>query len=183
MIGLAAIFWMFVILFAIIGAMRGWAKELLVTFSAILGMFVLSVITNYLPVIGPMLKGNPDLAYWVNTITFILIVFFGYQSPSIARYAGVNRFAREKFQDGLLGFMLGAFNGYLVVGTLLWFLQEAYNATGSYPLSFIIPPDANTDIGKAYLNLVNYLPPTWLNGVTLYIAVAIAFAFVLVVFL
>lgn len=49
MIGLAAIFWMFVILFAIIGAMRGWAKELLVTFSAILAMFIISVITNYLP--------------------------------------------------------------------------------------------------------------------------------------
>ncbi len=36
MVSLIVIFWMYVILFAIIGGMRGWAKELLVTFSVIL---------------------------------------------------------------------------------------------------------------------------------------------------
>jgi hypothetical protein len=35
----------------------------------------------------------------------------------------------------------------------------------------------------AYFDLVKRLPPVWLNGVTIYIAVAIAFAFVLIVFL
>ena len=38
MVTLNFLFWMFVILFGVIGAMRGWAKELLVTFSAILAL-------------------------------------------------------------------------------------------------------------------------------------------------
>ena len=38
MISLAVVFWMYVILFAIIGGMRGWAKEILVTFSVILAL-------------------------------------------------------------------------------------------------------------------------------------------------
>lgn len=36
MISILSVFWMFVILFGLIGAMRGWAKELLVIFSIVL---------------------------------------------------------------------------------------------------------------------------------------------------
>ena len=183
MIGLHAIFWMFVILFGIIGAMRGWAKELLVTFSVILAMFILAVLENFVPVIGPMIKNSPETAYWVRTILLITLVFFGYQSPSIGRLSGNTRFAREKLQDSLLGFILGAINAYLFIGTLLWYLQNAYTGLEKYPLAFIIPPDANSEIGMAYFDLVKRLPPVWLTGVTIYIAVAIAFAFVLIVFL
>ncbi len=32
MVSLAFVFWMYVVLFAIIGGMRGWAKEILVSF-------------------------------------------------------------------------------------------------------------------------------------------------------
>ena len=41
MVSLVVLFWMFVILFAIIGAMRGWAQELLVSFSVILALFII----------------------------------------------------------------------------------------------------------------------------------------------
>lgn len=184
MIGLHAIFWMFVILFGIIGAMRGWAKELLVTFSVILAIFITTVLENFVPVIGPMMKNNPETGYWVRTILLIALVFFGYQSPNLSRLAATNRFVREKFQDSLLGFILGAINAYLFIGTLLFLLQQAYIAMdNSYPLPFIIPPQADTPIGQAYFDLVKRLPPVWLNGVTVYVAVAIAFAFVLIVFL
>ncbi len=40
MISLSVLFWVFVILFAVIGLTRGWAKELMVSFSVILGLFV-----------------------------------------------------------------------------------------------------------------------------------------------
>ena len=39
MISILSAFWMFVILFGLIGAMRGWAKELLVVFSVVLALF------------------------------------------------------------------------------------------------------------------------------------------------
>ena len=184
MIGLTAIFWMFVILFGIIGAMRGWARELLVTFSVILAVFIITVLETFAPVIKDMLASNATTDFWVRTFVLIGLVFFGYQSPNIARLAGAsNRFAREKLQDSLLGFLLGAINAYLFVGSLLWYLDAAFKANGSFPVAFIIPPDANTDIGLAYFDLLKRLPPVWLTGVTIYIAVAIAFAFVLIVFL
>ena len=46
MISLLVVFYIFVILFAIIGAMRGWAQELLVTFSVILAFFLIHVLEN-----------------------------------------------------------------------------------------------------------------------------------------
>jgi uncharacterized membrane protein required for colicin V production len=184
MIGLNAIFWMFVILFGIIGAMRGWAKELLVTFAVILSLFIMNVLENLVPVIGPALRENPATEYWVRTILLSALVFFGYQSPSIPRLASTNRFVREKLQDSLLGFILGGINAYLFVGSLLWYLQQAYGAmNNTYPLSFILPPDPNSSIGMAYYDLVKRLPPAWLSGVSIYVAVAIAFAFVLIVFI
>ncbi len=38
MMSIVYLFWMFVILFGIVGLMRGWAKELLVAFSVILAL-------------------------------------------------------------------------------------------------------------------------------------------------
>ena len=47
MISILSAFWMFVILFGLIGAMRGWAKELLVVFSVILALFLIYVLETY----------------------------------------------------------------------------------------------------------------------------------------
>ena len=61
MISLDVIFWMYVFLFALIGAMRGWARELLVSFSVILSLFVLSVLERFVPFIRDTLAvTNPD---------------------------------------------------------------------------------------------------------------------------
>jgi hypothetical protein len=78
----------------------------------------------------------------------------------------------------LLGLFLGAVNGYLVFGSLWFFLNDA-----GYPFSFIIQPDVNSEIGIAAQELLAFMPPELLGGPTIYFAVAIAFVFVLVVFL
>ena len=49
MMTLTFAFWMYVIIFAVIGGLRGWAKELIVTFSVILAMFFLEVLGRYAP--------------------------------------------------------------------------------------------------------------------------------------
>jgi hypothetical protein len=184
MVTLYALFWVFVIQFGVIGAMRGWAKELLVTFSAILSLFVINVVES-LPIVGSALKQSPGIDFYFRIFTIIILVFFGYQSPSFSRLAGNNRFAREKLQDSLLGFLLGGINGYLVVGSLLYYLQEAYvqMGTGQYPIGFIIPLDPNSPGGIALNNLIKILPPAWLTGIGILIAVALAFTFVLIVFI
>ena len=178
MLSLHAIFWMFVILFGIIGAMRGWAKELLVTFAAILALFLLNVLESYVPFVSNSLRNSPETLFWLRLIVLIGIIFFGYQSPNLQRLAGSNRFARERLQDILLGFLLGAINAYLFVGTFWFYLDQA-----QYPWSFVTPPDAATQVGQASIDLLRRMPPNWLKPPTLFFAVALAFAFVLIVFL
>ena len=54
MISLVFTFWMFVVLFGIIGLMRGWAKELLVVFSVILALAFNRLLERYVPVVNTL---------------------------------------------------------------------------------------------------------------------------------
>ena len=74
MMTLTFAFWLFVVLFASIGAMRGWAKELIVTFSVILALFFLEVLGRYFPPIRDFLaKPNGSTEFWVRA--FVLTTF------------------------------------------------------------------------------------------------------------
>ena len=106
------------------------------------------------------------------------LVFFGYQTPKFPKIAGSGRFIRDHFQDILLGLFLGAVNGYLIFGSLWYYLDDA-----GYPFSFIISPDLNSEIGMVTQELLAFMPPELLGSPAIYFAVAIAFVFVLVVFL
>ena len=58
MISIIYVFWMYVCLFAVIGWMRGWAKELLVVFSVILALALTHVIRKYIPIASRVLNGK-----------------------------------------------------------------------------------------------------------------------------
>jgi uncharacterized membrane protein required for colicin V production len=170
MITLNAVFWMLVFVFGAIGAVRGWAKELLVTFSAILGLFVVTVVEQFVPFVGAYLAdGGDERQFAVRAIIILLITFFGYQTPNIQRLSEV--LVRERLQDSLLGLFIGLLNGYFVVGTILYYM----NLYG-YPYDFLFPP-----ITEEALNVFQYLPPALLGIPAVYFAVAIAFTFVVVV--
>jgi hypothetical protein len=85
---------------------------------------------------------------------------------------------RERLQDTLLGLVLGAINGYLIIGTLWYFMHLA-----GYPLSPFISAPPDNDLGRPALALINWLPPRWLGIPYIYFAVIIAFIFVIIVFL
>src|SRR5512136_2802334 len=98
MVSVAFVFWMYVVLFAIIGGMRGWARELLVSFSVILALTFTTLITNYIPFIRDVLqKDNKVLFFWLRSIILAVVVFFGYQTPNISRLAP--KMTRERIQD------------------------------------------------------------------------------------
>jgi uncharacterized membrane protein required for colicin V production len=178
MVSLGFFFFFLVALFAVIGAMRGWAKELLVTFSVILSVFITTTIERHVPVVAAAFAQPGSVAqFWLRSLILLVLVFFGYQTPNIHRIAGA-RFVRERFEDMLLGLFLGALNGYLIVGSIWLYLHQA-----EYPYPWISPPDANTELGAAALRLLEWLPPRWMAPPVIYFAVAIAFIFVLVVFL
>jgi hypothetical protein len=180
MLSLTVLFWMYVILFAAIGMMRGWAKELLVTFSLILAIFII-VVLDKVPQINQSVFGTNE--FWLRFAIVAILVFFGYQSPNLPKLAGSVRFARERLQDMLLGAVLGAANGYFIAGSLWYYLAEA-----NYPFTNVISmPDPTTPIGMAIANMVNFMPPAWLATgqpvQLIFFAVALSFVCVIVVFI
>jgi uncharacterized membrane protein required for colicin V production len=176
MVSLNFMFWLFVVLFGIIGAMRGWAKELLVVFSLILALAFNLLLEKYVPVVKAI-GTDSDTMFWVRSIIVIVLVFFGYQTINIPRFAG--KVAREKLQDILLGFVMGAINGYLVVGTIWLYMHQA-----NYPFGeFITPPVEGTVMGDAALALIPRLAPHMLGEPAIYFAVILSFIFVMVVFI
>jgi uncharacterized membrane protein required for colicin V production len=177
MASLTVIFYMYVILFAIIGGMRGWAKELLVGFSVVLALFLIVVFETITPIIKNMFQDQTAQQFWFRVIILVLLVFFGYQTPSIGRLAGTAK--KERISDTLLGVFLGAINGYLIFGTL-WFFMDYAN----YPLKYFMAPDPNTELGAAALTMVGRLAPSYLlTGNWIFVAVGLAFLFVMVVFI
>ncbi len=175
MVSLTFTFWLFVILFGLIGMMRGWAKELLVVFSVILALLLNALLKRYMPMINALPEDDQAL-FWIRSTILIVLVFFGYQTVALPRFAG--KATREKLQDSILGFVFGVCNGYLVVGTLWFYLHEA-----NYPFPYIEAPTPATELGQAALDLLQTMPPRLLGEPIIYFAVALAFVFVLVVFI
>ena len=176
MISLSVLFWMYVILFAMIGATRGWAKEILVTSGVILALFLITIMENFVPFIQNNI--TPISSFWVRMAVLMLMTFFGYQGPNIPRMIDNTRFVRDRFEDLLLGSFLGGFNGYMIFGTAWYFLIQA-----GYPFNWISEPDQLTEAGRNAIGLIEILPPQWLQPPLIYIAVALAFVFILVVFI
>jgi uncharacterized membrane protein required for colicin V production len=180
MISLNVLLIMFIVLFGIIGSLRGWAKELLVTFSVVLAMFILTVLETYIPFVKDTIaNGTQQTVFWLRVIILGVMVFFGYQTPKIPQLSSSERFIRNLLQDGLLGLFIGALNGFLIFGSLWYYLHIA-----GYPFPFVSAPDAATEAGQAALRLVTVMPPVWLSAIpTIYFAVAGSFILVLVVFI
>jgi hypothetical protein len=175
MMSLAVVFWMYVILFAIIGGMRGWAKEILVSFSVILALAFTALLERYVPFIrDTLVPQQSPVLFWLRTIILILLVFFGYQTVNISRISA--KMTREKLEHMILGIVIGAINGYLIAGTIWFYMSDA-----KYPFPGIISAPTG-DIAKAAEAMLRYMPPHILGIPGIYFAVVVAFIFVIVVF-
>ena len=177
MISLLVVFYLFIFLFSIVGAMRGWAKELLVIFSVVLALAFITVMENLIPVVGPFLTSNPNIQFWFRISIVVMMAFFGYQSPKFTRLAAAAD-RRDRIQDIMLGLIMGAISGFFVIGTIWSFVDSA-----GYPFGdWLIPPTRDMPLGEETLRMVRYLPPVWLGKQpNIYIAVVVSFVFVIVV--
>ena len=129
MIAIENVFWMFTVVFAFIGFVRGWAREVLVTASVVLAYFIIYVMRRIPPVENFLTNGQVSDSgvitvqlFWFQVIVLLLLIFFGYETPSIPRLSG-NRFQRDNFRDSALGLLIGGFNGYMVLGSLWHFMH------------------------------------------------------------
>lgn len=188
MVPLNTVFWGMVFLFGMIGAMRGWAKEIMVTCGILLALFVQQVVGQF--VLGPqnpylpmLLHVSPDVPapavydktqFTICTVVLFVLTFFGYAGPTLAARGGASM-ARERLQEGLLGFFIGLLNGYMLFGTLWFYLDK-----NQYTFGGIIPPIEGS---TAWTVAHNYLLPLWFTTPMLFVAVALAFIFVIIAFI
>lgn len=176
MMSIVYVFWMYVILFGLVGWMRGWAKELLVAFSVILALALNHVLRRYIPLAQNLPETDVSL-FWVRTIILLVMVYFGYQTVvSIPHLA--SRAMRERLQDTLFGAMLGAVNGYLVAGTVIYYMHLA-----DYPFPQIVSKPTDPAIVQTVNQMMLYMPPQLLGEPGIYFAIILAFVFVLVVYI
>ncbi|HAV76109.1 MAG TPA: hypothetical protein DCX53_02020 [Anaerolineae bacterium] len=176
MMSIVYVFWMYIILFGVIGAMRGWAKELLVAFSVILSLALNHVMRKYIPLASGMAETDPSL-FWVRTIILLVLVYFGYQTVvSIPHLA--SRAARERLQDTLFGAIVGGINGYLVSGSVLYYIHIA-----DYSFQNVITKPTDPNLLQTVNQMMLYMPPQLLGEPGIYFAVILAMVFVLVVYI
>lgn len=172
---IVSLFWMCVILFGLIGAMRGWAKELLVVFSGILALTANFLLVKYLPFLRDLPDNNVSL-FWMRLVIFVTLIYFGYETVvTIPGFAA--RSVRERLTDTLFGTLLGGMNGYMIAGTIL-----AYFHAADYPYKYIIAPAADANFVKIVASMMATMPPNLLGEPSIYFVVIVLLLFVLVVY-
>ena len=176
MMSIVYVFWMYVCLFAIIGWMRGWAKELLVGFSVILSLALNHVIRKYVPIAANLPESDASL-FWVRTIILLVLVYFGYQTVISIQHLAA-RARSERLQDTLFGAFLGGLNGYLVAGSILYYIHIA-----DYSFQNVISKPTDPVLLERVNQMMLYMPPQLLGEPGIYFAIILAFVFVLVVYI
>lgn len=138
MISLEWVFFMLVIFFALIGSIRGWQREVLAMAGLIgsiaaltqFGYRFVNLLAGFLPITNT--EVTPEVFqqrqfFAIQAFFICTIAFFSYQvvAKLAERGGGGNRGdqLREGFQKRFIGGILGAFNGYLLWGSLWCFLE------------------------------------------------------------
>jgi hypothetical protein len=176
MMSIVIVFWMYVFLFAVIGGMRGWAKELLVSFSVILSLAISHVLRKYVPLVSAMDERDLNL-FWARVIILGVLVYFGYQTVVSIQHLA-SRAARERVQDTLIGVLLGGVNGYFIAGSVLYYLYVA-----DYPFPEFMTRPTEPTLVNTVNQMMLYMPPALLGEPGIYFAIILAFVFVIVVYI
>lgn len=197
MISMVTVFWTLVFLFALIGAFRGWTREVIVSSAVILALFTISQFSyTFFKFLG---QDNATTApteqvwrqqFYIMSAVLLLFTFFGYQGPAVVGRVGERLRVRDSFQDKLLGVIIGGLNGYLIAGSVWSFLE--YRVIGAnnwarYPLELPYPfsPEVITRPAPAAAEIITNLPIPVLtaNPYILPVLLVAVFFFVLVVIL
>lgn len=155
MIQLTVLLTVMSLFFGYIGFSRGWNKEIIATAGIILGLFGLFEFDD---VINDLLANiPPDQQFYLRALAFSIIVYFAYHTRAIITESDRRRGdGRDDLQTSVLGGFVGVLNGYLIWGSMWYFLHIT-----NYPLSpFITAP--NPDSASA--NFIESLPLYVLAG-------------------
>ena len=114
--------------------------------------------------------------FWMRLVILAVLVYFGYQTVVSIQHLA-NRAVRERFQDTFVGVLVGAFNGYLIAGSVLYYMYVA-----NYPFSRFISPPTDPALANTVAQMMLYMPPQLLGDPGIYFAIILAFVFVIVVY-
>ncbi|MCP4356714.1 MAG: hypothetical protein GY796_01690 [Chloroflexi bacterium] len=194
MLNLSVLFWICIGAFALVGALRGWAREVVAMSGLVLALFIINQFGFlFLGRVGqlPDALGDPVLAqkrqFYLYTGFLLFLAFFSYQSPRLSGSISARLRPRDTFQDKLLGAIVGGVNGYLIAGAIWSFLEYQHAGPGSwvqlapgvsYPfdVSVIIRPE----VGSTAAGMIARLPMPLLAPYLPYLMV-IMFLFVIIV--
>jgi hypothetical protein len=144
MVEIQQLFVILIVVMGIIGMVRGFLKELGVTLVLIATLFALDrlipIINNFINSGGfgflglgkvPETQSTDNLLFVLFAVIMVAATYIAYQGETLA-YEGNNP---KGIVGALLGFLIGAVNGYLLFGTL-WWLMDYYQ----YPFGIVNPP-------------------------------------------
>lgn len=150
MIQLQVVMWTMALFFSYIGYQRGWNKEIISTSGIILALFALHQFDTLIR--GVLLANLPgEQRFIVQTLFFVFVVYFAYQTRALV--GGRGNEGRDSLQERVLGGIIGFVNGYLVWGSLWYFLD-----INNYPAGLLVTPPADR------ANVVATLPLYLLAG-------------------
>lgn len=178
MIELYSMMWVIATFAAVLGFLRGWNKEVVVTAGAVLGMFMLFQFDSLLR--GVVLSSLPrDQVFFIQAGLFLLVIYASYQT----RVAGFGERERgtgwrdSGFQSGILGGIVGFLNGYLIMGTLWYFLD-----INEYPLApTILAPGPNSPSAQNISTMPMIILSGGVSGNGDFLAIIVIALFLLVI--
>jgi hypothetical protein len=133
------------------------------------------LLEKYIPLVRDLDKTTTSV-FWIRVIILIALVYFGYQTVNISRFA--SKAARERLQDALLARCWAASMAIWLRGTVLY-----YNHVANYPYSNIISRATDPVIAEAIERMMKYHAAAFPREPQIYFAVIIILIFIIVVYI
>jgi uncharacterized membrane protein required for colicin V production len=181
MINANLVFIVFILIFGLVGAMRGWVREVIVTASLILALFVINQLGERWNTLVAGITGQHTAEQWLlRAAPLFIIAFFGYLGPAVVR-SRFEQNARGKLEQGILAFIIGGINGYIIFSTLMFIAWRAGILDSPPPAGNQSPLFTAPVGGWGELFFIKSAALSVLSGSTLVIVLIAVFLFVIVV--
>lgn len=179
MVYLNDLLWILIILFAMIGFFRGAAKELLVGVAVLLSLFFITLLETSVDYVKNTIAimNDGETLFYMRLIILGFLVVAGYQTSFHGNLPLKQRLSEKDLVEKLLGAFAGAINGFLIFGTIWYWMHQA-----NYPFEAILPPPTDGENARKIQQLLEMLPPNWLEPPTIYFAIAVGLAIILIMF-
>src|SRR5688500_1340869 len=115
-----------ILMFAMIGYLRGFNKESIALAGIILALFTIVQFQTFFDQLGA--TAGLKQIFYLKALFFVGVTIFAYQTPP-DRFIK-SKSSRDNWQNRILGGLLGGINGYLLFGSLWYFMDQL-----QYPLA------------------------------------------------